>query len=230
MSEEEGQMLDEVEKIIKQRWAQLPQNYALIQEQYSDPYEWPEMDTLRHEICLDIVFGLWQSAMTLTNHMLESFLKLALTYAKRRPTKVQEPAANAIVDSVAESAKKYDSMELSSTINAACRAGLITKAQKKDLHGFRQNLRNAYSHAERGKVAGDASIPIRSVQVTDSGFVDQGVSEFPVSALPVMHAFAQCEHAKANAAPYFRYIDSLVRETMPKIFRVDDSMRESEDD
>ena len=58
--------------------------FELIEVEYSTPYDWPEMDTLRYEICGCISFGLNQAAITLTNHLLESLLKYfecALVYA-----------------------------------------------------------------------------------------------------------------------------------------------------
>jgi len=40
----------------------------------------PELDVIRHEVCLCLIFHLNQAAIALTNHLLESFLKYSLIF------------------------------------------------------------------------------------------------------------------------------------------------------
>jgi hypothetical protein len=86
MDKERQELLtQEVNKIIKSRIAFINRNYPAVRDAYQNHYNWPEMDTLRHEVCLCLIFGLHQAAITLTNHLVESLLKVALITHDAKP-------------------------------------------------------------------------------------------------------------------------------------------------
>lgn len=66
--------------ITEQRKSFFTKNFSYVQRIYETPYDMPELDPLRHEISLCIMFGLHQAAITLTNHLIEWFIKLILIY------------------------------------------------------------------------------------------------------------------------------------------------------
>ena len=100
-------LVKELEEIVKTRREGSVKNYASIRDIYNTHYDWPEMDSLRHEICLCISGSLFQAAMTLTNHMLESFLKFALIYQGARIKQQQDNGAKNIIDYLPEQVKEY---------------------------------------------------------------------------------------------------------------------------
>ena len=73
-------IVDEMNEILRSRKNEVPKNYMAVRELYRNSYYMSELDPLRYEVCLCLILGLHQAAITLTNHLLESFLKHALTY------------------------------------------------------------------------------------------------------------------------------------------------------
>jgi hypothetical protein len=81
MDEKERQtVIAELKAILEERQRLMLQNYLLVRESYRTEYNFPELDPVRNEVALCLVFGLPQAAITLTNHLLESLLKFALIY------------------------------------------------------------------------------------------------------------------------------------------------------
>src|SRR5438094_10600049 len=73
-------IIDEMNSIIRERQPTIGKNYLRVRDCYLKEYGLPELDPLRYEITLCLTFGLYQAAITLTNHLLESLLKYALIY------------------------------------------------------------------------------------------------------------------------------------------------------
>ena len=204
--------------------------YPKVRDVYLNPYNWPELDTLRHEVCICLTFGLYQAALTLTNHMLESFLKFSLSYKDVFDKDQDSPRGRNLTELLVllkPAFEHYDHKDLSYTINRSYTLGLITKKQEKQLHNFRQLLRNAYSHAEKKKIHQDKEISVQSLHISDAGKFEVDPEElYRLTDMPFMHGIAQCYHAKANAPSYFLYLDELIREIMPKVFTNIDSSNE----
>ena len=79
MDKERQKLLtDETNQILRERIEFMQKQYPAVRDAYQTHYNWPELDSLRHEISLCITLGLFQAAITLTNHLLESLLKYAL--------------------------------------------------------------------------------------------------------------------------------------------------------
>ena len=81
--------------------------------------------------------------------MLESFLKFSLSYKDTFDKDRDSPRGRNLTELLAllqPAFEHYDYKDLSYTINRSYKLGLITKKQEKQLHNFRQLLRNAYSH------------------------------------------------------------------------------------
>ena len=215
------QMIEELNEIIDSREEEVCWVYPRVRDAFQTPYGWPELDILRDEVCIALTFGLHQAALTLTNHMLESFLKISISYKEAFETYEanDDRGLDAMLASLAPSFERNDGKDMGNTINRACSLGLIEKTHKKQLHKFRESFRNAYSHAERGKIHGDVTTSVQSVHLSDSGeFVVEGEQARRIVDMPFAHGFAQYGHAKSNALPYFIYVDSLIRYTKPIVF------------
>jgi hypothetical protein len=214
---------DEVNQIIRDRRESINNNYPTVRTAYRDSYDWPEMDPLRHEISLCLIFGLNQAAITLTNHMLESLLKNALII---HDSKIDSADAPPVSDAPVESfvaltkpaSEKYAANDLGDNINRACSVGLITKDQKKDLHEIREKHRNAYSHSDKEKTFGDSTVSAQGVRLEADKLSANQPELARIADLIFAHGVMQAKQAEREAIPYFLYMDGLVRQIREKIF------------
>lgn len=214
---------NEVNEIIKSRFEFIDRHYFTIRNAYHNHYEWPELDPLRHEICICIMFGLCQAAITLTNHLLESLLKYALIilHGKNKKQKEEEIKGRLItsfIEKYKEGIQLYGGANLDKTINRACTVGLITKDQKNLLHQFRDRFRNAYSHSDKKRTFGKSTMPVAGVRLENERFVADEKSEPEIANLLVGQGLVQAMMAQNDAPKYFLYIDKLVREIREKLF------------
>ncbi len=217
---------DEVNEIIKSRFDFINRHYPDIRDAYQNHYDWPELDPLRHEICICITFGLCQAAITLTNHLLESLLKYALIIkcgdkVKQSKEDIKNRVITALIDKYKNCIEKYNDQSLNTTINFARKEGLISKEQKKRLHNYREIFRNAYSHADKIKTFGKSTIPVTGIKLEDNKLVKDEVSEPEIAFFLIGQGIVQFEKAQKTATPYFLYIDGLVREIRGKLFSKD---------
>ncbi len=224
MDEKEKQtVIAELKVIGRERQREMRQNYLLVREAYITEYDFPELDPVRREVALCLVFGLPQAAITLTNHLLESLLKNALSYdyaRKHQPNNQPPPGAatRSLVDWLREAKLQYANKDLNFTIDRACTVGLITKAQKKRLHEIRQDFRNAFSHADKDKTFRDATTQVTAAHVEGGTIVTEPPEQVLLADLLIGHGIFQVTHAQQSALPYFLYIDRLAREIRAKVF------------
>lgn len=229
MDEEQFQEIkSELQEVVDSRSDEMFESYIEVRDILQTAYEWPEVDVLRHEVCLCLIFGLYQAGMTMTNHMLESFLKTSLGYKESFDNfepENEDKSTEALVQSLKPGFEKYDDKSLYQTIEAAYKKDLISEDQKDRLHEFRDDYRNAYSHAQKAKIHKDREIPIQSVQLDEESkeFEVEPETEQKIVDLPFIHGQAQYYHAKAHAPAYFRYVNDLVWQVKEKLFPSDKS-------
>lgn len=197
MNEEEKKKLSqEINEIIRSRFESIDRHYLSVRDAYKNHYDWLELDPLRHEISLCIIFGLCQAAITLTNHLLESLLKYVLMTkhflsSKKAEREVKAPIVTFLIERYEEGRKLYEAANLSETINRACTSGLITKEQKRCLHQFREQFRNAYSHSDKRKTFGESTVPVTGVKLENEGLKTDETTEAKVAQLPVGQGLIQ---------------------------------------
>ena len=152
-----------------------------------------------------------------------SILKFALSYKHSFDNhlgEIKDGSLKSLLDFLQPGFELYDGKDLGYTINRACRVGLISKEQKKQLHEFRESFRNAYNHAEKRKIHENRKIPVQYANLSEGGeLTPTPESVHKIFEMPFLHGLTQCYHAKANAPSYFLCIDAIVRETMPKLFK-----------
>lgn len=202
-------------------WSQqVRENYTQIEKQLGVEYVLPELEILRVEAGLSILQGLWQGAICLTNVLLEAFLKLALVYSNDSPEKNSEKSEdilNQLFGSLSDSGKKYMQMNLNNTINTACAQNLIDEETRRTLHEYRERFRNAFFHADMQKMFGDQTVPVAVIKLGNNEI--EGPNEVPVCEFPFIFGEAMWQNASANAIPYFKYVDQLIRKTLPIVFK-----------
>lgn len=198
-------------------WAETSrENYSKIEGQLRNGYGLSELEVLRAETCLCIIQGSWQASVCLTNVLLEAFLKLALVYSHLVNIEKQGQPPKDPIGRYSAPMAKFMKLELGTTINMARKQGLITKEAKKALDGFRERFRNAFFHADMHAMFGDKTIPVTMADI--GTFKIEEPQEMQISGLPFLLGEAMWRNAQANAIPYFKTVDGLIRATLPKIF------------
>lgn len=186
--------------------------YAQIRDSYLVVLH-GKYDSLRDEIFKCITFKCFQASITLTNHLLELFLKDSLMFNECGTAKLDNPQMFEIYGKAVE---KFDSLDLNETINRARTADIITRDEKKKLHEFREKFRNAYSHAEKKKLF-DGKDPVKFVTGKFDGSPPSQVNTVPASHFFVAQGQMQEAIASNDAIPYFLYVDGILcREEMKR--------------
>ncbi len=207
--------------IYDERYTQFLKYYPQVEKIYETPYSMPELDPLRHEISLCIMFGFHQAAITLTNHLIEWFVKLMLIYNdSSEKTKIKDDSKK-IVENIEglfkEGIDNYIDKDMSQTITKAKSVGIFTKEQWKKLNEIRENYRNAFGHADSRKIFGDAEIKLTGMSTEDDKFSVEEPISTKISDMPIIQGILKIKFAEAHSFEYFSYIDSLIRATLPKV-------------
>lgn len=214
-----------IDEFIKELNANISNNYNIVADAFENDYKWPEVDSVRSEICKCIICGFYQAAITLTNHLLESVLKKALIINESAKNKTEQSDITDVFD---EATKKYANKDLDFTINQACRKGLIDKDEKHTLHKFREQYRNAFSHADPQKTFKGISIPATKFTTNDLHypeeffkrvFEDKPITHLYAENNIIIQALTQNIKAQKEAVPYFLTIDRIVRNLCTKLFK-----------
>ena len=206
--------------------ANIRKNYNTIARAFENEYGWPEVDSVRNEVCKCLICGLYQAAITLTNHLLESVLKKALIIDESAKNKAEQCDITNVFD---DATKKYANKNLDFTINQACRKGLITKDDNELLHKFREQYRNAFSHADSQKTFAGNSIHATILTTKDldnpEAFFKKVFADKPNTTLSaennvIIQGLIQSIRAEQEAASYFLTIDGIIRDLCSKLFDV----------
>ena len=213
-----------LENFIEELNANIRNNYDTVADVFENEYGWPEVDSVRSEICKCLICGLYQAAITLANHLLESVLKKALIIDESAKNKTEQSDITNVFDDATE---KYANKNLDFTINQACRKGLINKEEKNILHGFREQYRNAFSHADPQKTFSGISIPATIFTTKDldnpEEFFKKAFTNKPNVTLSaennvIIQGLVQRIKAEQEAAHYFLAIDGIIRNLYLKLF------------
>jgi len=210
------------ELALKEYSKEFDSKFHVIEQQYIEPYGWPEMDTLRYEICGCLSFGLNQAAITLTNHLLESLLKYALSYKYSLDNSSEIDTGSELVEAMMkftdEGFKKYGDKNLCSNINEAKKIELITESEHELLHAFRMKFRNPFGHSDKAKTFGNLSSQVFGAVIENNKLVSRPSIEAEIARLPIMHGLVQARIAEIEAPEYFIAMDSLVRVIKIRVF------------
>ncbi|HWI89935.1 MAG TPA: hypothetical protein VNT20_01620 [Flavisolibacter sp.] len=160
------------------------------------------------QIAKCLILEMNYTAITLTNHLLERLLKLALISKAVGVSPIPTENWNSVFE---PPVKKYGSMLLGNTIEQCKKENLIDDKEKSVLFDVvRELMRNGFSHADAEKILSD--LP-DEVQLFEGSFSNPNNLK-PVSLNPKLIPPLQSIHmesfAKANATNYFDYIFRLI--------------------
>lgn len=216
-----------INNFISELNTNIRKNYNTIAKAFENEYGWPEVDSVRSEVCKCLICGLYQAAITLTNHLLESVLKKALIIDESAKNKTERGDITNMFD---DATKKYANKNLDFTINQACRKGLITKDEKELLHKFRERYRNAYSHADPQKTFSGVSIPATIFTTKDldnpEEFFKRAFTDKPNVILSaennvIIQGLMQSSKAEDEAMDYFLTTDGMIRNLCSRLFDIE---------
>jgi len=194
------------------------EDYIEIRDIYRSPYKSPELQTIKYQICNCIIMGFYISAITLTNHLLEKFLKISLIYNDGKKDKGDLDKPFSLTQSIARSNKKYDDKILYDNIISAFEEKLIDETQKQTLIKMKDFFRNPYSHSDRGKMYGGSTVGITEVRgIEEVMKILEGKEEelpkkqeklenLPFADFKFIHDFAS-----DDCIPYLLELDKIIR-------------------
>lgn len=206
-----------VELFISELEQKIGENLPKIGYQFLNHYDWPEFDPLREEITRCLLCDYCQAVITLTNHLLENFLKTMLIYKDESGIDITQDMRSAFKAGI----EKYNDLHLNETIGKAKRFNLISKEEGKTLNKFRQDFRNAYSHADKKKIFKGMRTPTQLVSLNKDLKFDVGERiTSDLSELPFAQGIAQAIISKTSAFDYFITVDHIIRNTLEKLGKV----------
>ena len=168
-----------------------------------------EFNTLIFEInnCLLLEFN--RAAITLTNHLLERLLKLALI---NNITGIGPIQIDRLSEVFEEPNKRYGSINLGSSIEQCKKEGLITEKEKEFLFDIiRVLMRNGFSHADSSNILKD--LPDESTMFEGSfDKPNETLKKVSINqkVIPTFQAMQMQNFADDNAKTYFDFVFNLI--------------------
>ncbi|MEK0337195.1 MAG: hypothetical protein QQN41_07165 [Nitrosopumilus sp.] len=207
-------------EILKTCRINVQKKYLSLRHVYTNHYDFPELDPLRHEIALALMFGLNQAAITLTNHLLESALKnfLIAFHSKDSNCYAGQTGVQGFIDATKPARQKYGSMNLYNTIEESFKAKLINENNKQLLHRFREYMRNAYGHADKKKTFRGTQTTVQGMTIDKDRIKTEKPIDIVIEDLLVGQGIFQAVMAENDAPMYFLEIDRIIRILMEKVF------------
>lgn len=213
-----------IDEFIQELNDNISNNYQTVEYAFENEYRWPEVDSVRSEICKCIICGFNQAAITLTNHLMESALKKALITYESRENKIKQHDITNVFD---DATKKYANKNLEFTIKQAYNNGLITNEEKEILDKYRKQYRNAFSHADPQKTFAGISTPVTVFTTNDLNendelqekiFTDKPKTTLSAENNIIFQGIIQSIIAVNEAIPYFLALDVIIRNLCSKLF------------
>lgn len=165
------------------------------------------LDFVREEACKSICYGLYQAAIGLTNHLIESFLRLNLAILESQATEYND---NSLIE-INKNFLNRSSDEFGKLINSAKSIGLITKDQAKKLDNYRVNWRNPFSHGSPHQLLKDAgTVKMFTASFSGNSKVINEVKDVEIQGHYQLHGLMQAIKASKEATPYFKFVDNLI--------------------
>lgn len=148
------------------------------------------------------------AAITLTNHLLERLLKLALISKAVGISPIPTENWSSVFEAPV---KKYESMLLGNTIEQCKKENLIDDKEKAVLFNvIRELMRNGFSHADIGKILSDLPDEVQLFQGSFSNPNNLTPISLNPKVIPPLQSIHMESFAAANAANYFDYIFRLI--------------------
>lgn len=153
-----------------------------------------------------LMVNAYSASITLTNHMLERLLKLALIQNEIGLNPIQ-------IKNWSHAYKEphqYSKMVLHKTIKLCHEYNLISDIQEKYLSDTREQFRNGFSHFDPTKILIDHK-ETSEIHFPNENPEDSYDIEVNMKQIPVLQDYYVRKFARENALPYFDYVFHLIR-------------------
>lgn len=197
----------------------LNQNFDKYSKYFDLSYKvFHELNTSVFEIAKCLILDLNKAAITLTNHMLERLLKLALIYNE---VGIQSKSVDSLNQTYQNPVVvKYGKLVLGKTIEECRIKGLITKEEHDFLYDtVREVFRNGFSHADYSKILEGVSDTLPGYSASLAG--EDGVIQVSLNpkTIPFLQSVTMERFAKQNAGDYFKTVINLLTNIEERMVR-----------
>lgn len=178
-----------------------------------------ELKTIVSEISHCLLLELYNSAITLTNHLLERLLKLSLINLEVGINSTPIEEWNSIYEAPY---RKYHSITLGNSIEQ-CRKNKIITIEEKDFlfDVIREQMRNGFSHADFSKILEEVPDTIETYGATFDDPTNLKKNEVNPKIIPFLETLLIENFAKENAVEYFVYVLSLIERIEQRLIEFD---------
>jgi hypothetical protein len=167
-----------------------------------------ELRTLLFEINNCLLLNFDRAAITLTNHLLERLLKLALINCEIGIGPIETNKWNEVFQ---EPNKKYGTISLANSIELCKKYELITDEEKKHLFDrIRVLMRNGFSHADSSNILAHLPDDLKMIQGNFSSPKEKKEVSVNQKIIPFLQALQMESFAKQTSKQYFDYVFLLI--------------------
>lgn len=173
-----------------------------------------ELEPKFNEIISCIIMESYSASITLTNHVLERLLKLALIIDIVGLDKIKIEDWNSVYSSV--DVDKINSTKLNDTINICKSRGLISEDEKEHLHQLRESIRNGFSHFDPRQIFKDELDTKTLVYNTPNPAYKKSI-ELNFKSIPILQSVYTNLFAKENAQYFFEVVFEMTYNIQKRI-------------
>lgn len=193
-------------------------NYSKVKPLFENKYQIIDFESIQTEICTCLTLGLNQASIMLTIHLLERFLVHYLVYHEGLDKNFIKK--NLDIDEYFEKdVERITKLELVDKIDRAFEKNLITEEQKNQLHYYRKNIRNPYSHSNVQKIFKNSTVEGQIASTSENGFSPGKNKKMKIWKNPMIQGLVQAVFAESIAFTFFESVDSIIRDSGRKILR-----------
>lgn len=171
-----------------------------------------ELESKFKEIISCIIMESYSASITLTNHVLERLLKLALIIDTAGLERIKIEDWNTVYLSVNE----INSEKLYNTINMCKSRELISEYEKTHLHQIRESIRNGFSHFDPKQIFNDEE-DTKTLIYNSPDSVDNKSVELNFKSIPILQSVYTNQFAKENAEYFLEVVFNLTYNIQKRI-------------
>lgn len=170
-----------------------------------------DLGTIIFEINNCLILGFNRAAITLTNFLLERGLKLALIYNEAG---IGPKPPETWTETFAGPSKKYNTINLSTSIDLCKKNGLLTQDERDHLYDtIRVLMRNGFAHADPSEIVKNIpdETPVFVGRLDSPGEIQK--VNLDQKVIPAFQSLQMENFAKEIAPKYFDFVYNLVINT-----------------
>lgn len=168
-------------------------------------YYFVELETNIWQVIKCLICESYSASITLTNHILERTLKLALIHndAGLQPKSIED------WNETYKESHKYSSWVMHETIEECKNQNLITSEQVKELKFYKNAIRNGFSHFDAEKILIEESNIVKAKQIKSKNNQSEIIS-LNLKQIPTLQNNYVSKFAEENAEIYFDFVFNII--------------------